>query len=185
MDNPRKSQDFQARSFIRRPAKNYIVSYSKLFSQIKSGLRILVPVPYLYSILKSLQDYGWQWDGVTTINRVPDRFWRPKIHEDVLGKLVKSWDYSQLMAPFPRYRTNLHCPFTILFEVFTIYISVSFPPTETESRYNLICVEYLTNWPIAKVTKYYTASTALTFSRNTSCSPFVRWALSLVTIRLS
>lgn len=97
------------------------------------------------------------WDTRATRTLIVDRFLWPTIYKDI-HKYVKSCDDFQRMARIPKYYSGSRASLKSLFDVFLIDSTGPLPTTLCENKNLLVCVEYVTGWPVARPTPTDTAS---------------------------
>ncbi len=114
--------------------------------------------------MSAFHDEIGHWNFQSTLQFVTDRFWWPSVHRDVLMH-VRSCQGCQRAQPVTKYRTTLRIPLTELFDVFSLDFAGPFPVSSRGSRFILIGVEHLTEWPLAQATSNATAEVVIQFIR--------------------
>lgn len=169
---PYKVGDSKARRLVRKAAVHHVVWEGKLFRRTREGLRIVLNKQDRVKALKFFHEELGHWNPKTTLGFIAERYWWPKVATDVYS-FVRSCDPCQRMKGIPTYHTKLTRPITNLFEVFSIDFAGPIPSSlDGRDRYILICVEHLTNWPIARITENATAEVVARFVEEEVVSPF-------------
>lgn len=103
-------------------------------------------------MLRSLHDNLRHWDFMTTQTLIADRFRLPIMYIN-LNKYAKTCDACQCMKNLEPYETSMFVLQSSLFDVFLVDVAGSLTATKGENRFQLVCAEHFTEWPIVKATK--------------------------------
>lgn len=86
---------------------------------------------------------------------------------------VRSCDDCQWMKGLPHYHTNMKRPIANMLEFFLIYFAGPIVGAQDgKKKYILICVEHLTNWPIAIIADNATSMEVIRYAENQIIAPF-------------
>jgi len=162
-DMPYQLGDAAGRRLVRKSATQFVLWDGQMFRRTKNGLRIILSIPDRVRALRFFHDELGHWSAKATAKFVTDRYWWPNVVSDVY-KFVRSCDACQRMSRLPSYKTTLKRPITNLFEVYSIDFAGPIRlSADGKERHILVCVEHMSNWPIAKITESTTSKAVIDF----------------------
>lgn len=124
-------------------------------------------------ILKLYHDDVGHYSRKTTVTSLSDRFWWPYMYKEVC-EYVKTCEDCQRMSFISKYSSRLKVPWTRLFSTLSIEFAGPFPTTTRGMSFLLVCVEYLTGWPLAYPNTSAVASEVIAFIKQHTIFSFGR-----------